>query len=169
MGYSVKKWSDVENSGGQRLRGGGIVSLDAKGRLAIPSRIRERLQGDSEGALVLTVNPMDRALWLYPMRRWETIELKLDALSDFERESRRIKQVMQGYAEECRCDAGGRLLIPQTLRGIAGLKNQVALLGQGHRIELWDEKLWTQQMEQWLRETRENRKQPSEALQSLSL
>lgn len=159
----------MENSGNQRFRGGGIVSLDDKGRLAIPSRIRERLQDDSDGALVLTVNPMDLTLWLYPMRRWKMIEPKLDTLSDFELVSRRIKQFMQGYAEECRCDAGGRLLIPQTLRGIAGLKKQVTLLGQGHRLELWDEERWTQQIEQWLQEIPENQKQLSEALQSLSL
>ena len=63
------------------LRGFSSVSLDSKGRVAIPSRYRDRLMVDAGGCLVQTLNPLDRSLWLYPLPDWEHIEEKLAGLS----------------------------------------------------------------------------------------
>lgn len=151
------------------FRGFSSVSIDSKGRLAIPSRFRERLQADADGCLVQTLNPLDRCLWLYPLNEWETIEGKLAALSDFDRQSRRAKQMMRGYATDCQLDGQGRILIPQELRDYASLDKQAVILGQGNKFELWDQVAWESQRDQWLEQVGEADSEPSEALKPLSL
>ncbi len=151
------------------FRGLNTVSVDVKGRLAIPARAREVLARIDSPALVLTLNPWDRSLWLYPLAEWEAIELKLSGLSDFDKQSRRTKQIMRGYATDCRCDAQGRVLLPQELREIAGLGKQVVLLGQGNKLEIWDEAAWRSERDGWLNEVGGGAQTPSAALDSLSL
>jgi len=151
------------------FRGFSTVSIDSKGRLAIPSRFRERLQAVADGSLVQTLNPLDRCLWLYPLNEWETIEGKLAALSDFDRQSRRAKQMMRGYATDCQLDGQGRILIPQELRDYASLDKQAVILGQGNKFELWDQAAWESQRDQWLEQVGEADSEPSEALKPLSL
>jgi MraZ protein len=123
----------------------------------------------AEGCLVLTLNPLDRSLWLYPLTEWEVIETKLAALSDFDMQSRRAKQMMRGYAADCQIDGQGRILIPQELRDYAGLEKQTVILGQGNKFEIWNEQTWNLQRDQWLQEVGEETGEPSEALKSLSL
>ena len=89
------------------FRGFSTLSIDSKGRLAVPSRYRDRLQSISDGNLVLTLNPLDRCLWLYPVPEWELIESKLADLSDFDKQGRRAKQMMRGYAADCQMDGQG--------------------------------------------------------------
>lgn len=151
------------------FRGFSTVSIDTKGRLAIPSRFRERLAVVSGGRLVQTLNPLDRALWLYPLTEWELIETKLAALSDFDRQSRRAKQMMRGYATDCEPDAQGRILIPTELRDYAQLGRQAVVLGQGNKFEVWDQSAWETQRDQWLEQVGQSDGEPSETLKSLSL
>ena len=151
------------------FRGFSTVSLDVKGRLAMPSRYRDRLAVICDNSLVLTPNPLDRCLWLYPLPEWEVIEQKLQSLSDFDQQSRRTKQMMRGYATDCELDGHGRLRIPKTLRDFAGLDKQVAVLGQGNKFEIWDEANWSQQRDAWLERLGEHSGDPSEPLQQLSL
>ena len=101
------------------FRGFNKISIDTKGRLAIPSRYRSLILDQALNNLVITLNPLDRSLWLYPLPEWELIEDKLAALSDFDKQSRRTKQMMRGYANDCQLDAQGRILIPKELRGYA--------------------------------------------------
>jgi transcriptional regulator MraZ len=151
------------------FRGYFTVSIDAKGRLAVPSRFRERLLGICEGRIVQTLSPLDRALWLYPASEWEHIENKLAALSDFDRQSRRAKQMMRGYAMDCELDAQGRILISQALREYASLRRQAVFLGQGNKFEVWDQGLWEVQRDGWLEQVGKETGEPSETLRSLSL
>ncbi len=151
------------------FRGLSTISVDAKGRLAVPSRYREMLGSGLEAPLVLTLNPWDRALWLYPLREWELIESKLSALSDFDRQSRRTKQIMRGYATDCTCDGQGRVLLPQELRAIAGIERQAALLGQGNKFEIWDLDTWNRERDGWLEDVGNGAASPSSTLESLSL
>lgn len=151
------------------FRGFSSVSVDNKGRLAIPSRFRDRVTLIAEGRLVLTLNPLDRALWLYPLPEWELIENKLAALSDFDRQSRRAKQMMRGYAADCVLDAQGRILIPQELREYASLNRQAVLLGQGNKFEIWDHASWKAQRDEWLEQVGKADGEPSETLRPLSL
>ena len=151
------------------FRGFSTVSIDSKGRLAVPSRFRERLLDMAGGCLVQTLNPLDRCLWLYPLNEWEVIEDKLAALSDFDRQSRRAKQMMRGYATDSRLDGQGRILIPQELRDYATLARQAVILGQGNKFEVWDQASWEAQRDRWLEQVGDEDSEPSEALKPLSL
>ena len=151
------------------FRGCSTLSVDNKGRLAVPSRYRERLVCLASGNLILTLNPLDRSLWLYPLPEWELIESKLADLSDFDRQGRRAKQMMRGYATDCQMDGQGRILIPHELREYAGLGKQAVILGQGNKFEIWDEKGWKELREDWLTEIGTDTGEPSDALKSLSL
>ena len=151
------------------FRGFSTLSIDSKGRLAVPSRYRDRLHSIAEGNLVLTLNPLDRCLWLYPIPEWELIESKLADLSDFDKQGRRAKQMMRGYAADCQLDGQGRILIQQELREYANLDKQVVVLGQGNKFEIWDLQSWQQQRDQWLKDVGGESGDPSDALKSLSL
>ena len=151
------------------FRGFSTVSIDNKGRLAVPSRFRERLALVAGGCLVQTLNPLDRSLWLYPLSEWELIEEKLAALSDFDKQSRRAKQMMRGYATDCQLDAQGRILLPQELREYAELKRQAVILGQGNKFEVWSQSNWEVQRDEWLGQIGNEESEPSDALKSLSL
>jgi MraZ protein len=151
------------------FRGFSTVSIDSKGRLAVPSRFRERLLDTAGGCLVQTLNPLDRCLWLYPLNEWEVIEDKLAALSDFDRQSRRAKQMMRGYATDSRLDGQGRILIPQELRDYASLGGQAVILGQGNKFEIWDQASWEAQRDRWLEQVGDEDSEPSETLKPLSL
>ncbi len=148
------------------FRSSSNVSLDSKGRLAIPSRFRERLMGIADGCLVQTLNPLDRCLWLYPLPAWELIEEKLAELSDFDKQSRRTKQMMRGYATDCQLDSHGRILIPAELRNYAQLDRQATILGQGNKFEIWNRENWDEQRDNWLSDEKGS---STGALQTLSL
>lgn len=151
------------------FRGFHTVNIDDKGRMAVPSRYRHRLLADAEGNLVLTLNPLDRSLWLYPQNNWDQIEIKLAALSEFDKRSRRTKQMMRGYACDCQLDSQGRVLIPSELRDYARLQKQAVILGQGNKFEVWDQPSWEQQRDNWLSQVDTEDGEFSDALKSLSL
>lgn len=151
------------------FRGFSTHNIDSKGRLAIPSRYRDRLHAMAAGQLVLTLSPLDRSLWLYPLNEWELIEAKLAALSDFDKQSRRAKQMMRGYATDCAIDSQGRILIPNELREYASLEKQSVILGQGNKFEIWDESSWITQRDIWLKKVGKQSKSPSDELITLSL
>jgi MraZ protein len=133
------------------FRGANQVTLDAKGRLAMPTRYRERLVERSNGRLVATVDRADRCLLIYPLPEWEEIELKLRALPTLNPVARRLQRLMIGHAADLELDSSGRILIPPGLREYAGLQRDAMLVGQGNKFELWDEGLWNECREQWLK------------------
>lgn len=151
------------------FRGASNLTLDAKGRLSLPSRHRERLSEPGDGVVILTLNPLDRCLWLYPLPEWELVEAKLMELSDFDTRSRRTKQMMRGYATECEVDGHGRIRLPVSLREFAGLTREVMLLGQGNKFEIWDGGVWSRQRDEWLSRIDEDAGEPGDALRGLAL
>lgn len=148
------------------FRGATKVTLDAKGRLAIPTRYRERIAAICDGQLVATVD-RDYCLLIYPFPDWEEIEQKLVALPSFNKQARRLLRLMVGYATEIDIDGHGRILLPRELREFAGLGRQAILLGQGNKFELWDEERWNKKRDAWLSDD-EEADLPTE-LESLSL
>ncbi|WP_108649247.1 division/cell wall cluster transcriptional repressor MraZ [Dongshaea marina] len=128
------------------LRGAQAVTLDAKGRLAMPTRYREWLRSDSENLLVCTIDINHPCLLLYPMYEWEAIERKLRSLSSMNPMERRLQRLLLGHATECELDNNGRMLISGPLRQHAGLGRKVMLVGQLNKFELWDEARWQQQV-----------------------
>ena len=133
------------------FRGANKVTLDAKGRLAMPTRYRERIVERSNGRLIATVDRADRCLLIYPLPEWEEIELKLRRLPTLNPVARRLQRLMIGHATDLELDNNGRILVPPALREYAGISRDAVLIGQGSRFELWDETLWNESREQWLK------------------
>jgi MraZ protein len=149
------------------FRGATKVTLDAKGRMVIPTRYRERLQERGDARLVVTID-RDQCLLIYPLPEWEEIERKLMRLPTLNEHARRLQRLMVGYATDVELDGHGRLLLPPTLRGFAHLDRNAMLIGQGNRFELWDEERWEERREQWLNGEESPASLPAE-LGSLSL
>ncbi len=134
------------------FRGINGINIDAKGRIAMPTRYRDRLQLDSKNALVLTIDTEERCLLVYPLTEWEPIEAKLASLPSFNPGSRRIQRLLMGHATDVEMDSHGRILLPPMLREFAGLEKRAVLVGQGKKFELWDEAHWDKCRGRWLEE-----------------
>ncbi|MEF8730615.1 MAG: cell division/cell wall cluster transcriptional repressor MraZ [Candidatus Accumulibacter phosphatis] len=128
------------------FQGAAALSLDVKGRLAIPVRHREALAAVADGRLVLTAHP-HRCLLLYPEPAWEPIRDKVLAASSMNPQSAAIKRLLVGNAREETMDAAGRLLVAPELRQFAELEKQVWLVGQGSHFEIWSDLGWQKQQE----------------------
>ena len=131
------------------FRGATKITLDAKGRLAIPTRYRERLAARCDGQLIATVD-RDHCLLIYPLPDWEEIERKLMRLPSLHKLARQMQRIMVGYATEVDIDGHGRILLSRELRDFAGLDRQAILIGQGNKFELWDEERWNGKRDEWL-------------------
>ena len=131
------------------LRGASTINLDAKGRLALPTRYRGELEDWCEGRLVLTVHD-DGCLLLYPAPEWEEIERKLVRLPNQNRRARHLQRMLIGHATELDMDSHGRILIPPRLREFAQLEKRVVLAGVGNKFEIWDEAAWNGNCQAWL-------------------
>ncbi len=131
------------------FEGSTVLSLDAKGRIAIPNGYRDVLAAAGEQSLILTVSPYDRCLWLYPQSEWSMVKLKLLELSDSDTLIRRTKQMMRGHATPCVPDGQGRIRIPDPLREFAGLDRQITFVGQGNHFEIWDGEAWVAERSEW--------------------
>jgi MraZ protein len=149
------------------FRGVTHINLDAKGRIAFPSRYRERLSGLCDGNLVVTVD-RDHCLLVYPLPEWEHIEQKLVRLPSLNPTARRLQRLLIGHATECQLDGNGRILLPGPLREFAALEKRTVLIGQGNKFELWDEDIWTRRRDEWLEEAAAAEDLPGD-LESLSL
>ncbi len=148
------------------FRGATKITLDAKGRLAIPTRYRERIATRCDGQLVITLD-RDHCLLIYPLPDWEEIERKLVRLPSLQKRTREMQRIMLGYATEVDVDGAGRILLSRELREVAGLERTAMLIGQGHKFELWDEERWNAIRDDWLNADDDGDLPPE--LESLSL
>ena len=128
------------------FQGAAALSLDAKGRLAIPARHRDALTAAANGSLVLTAHP-HRCLLIYPQPEWQPIRDRVLAGSSLENQSALLKRLLVGFARDEDMDAAGRLLIAPELREFAQLDKQGWLVGQGNHFELWSDAGWKKQQE----------------------
>ncbi|EPF20805.1 MULTISPECIES: division/cell wall cluster transcriptional repressor MraZ [Cedecea] len=151
------------------FRGATLVNLDSKGRLAVPTRYREKLVEISEGQMVCTIDIHHPCLLLYTVPEWEIIEQKLARLSSMNPAERRVQRLLLGHASECQMDSAGRLLLAPVLRQHAGLTKEVMLVGQFNKFELWDETTWHQQVREDIDAEQASTNTLSERLQDLSL
>ncbi len=126
--------------------------MDAKGRVAMPIRYRERLVEAFDGQTIITIDAKESCLLLYPVSEWEIIEQKLEKLPSFDQAARRIQRLLIGHATEVELDNHGRLLVPPLLRDYARLDKQVMLVGQGKKFEIWSKGNWEDQRTAWLAE-----------------
>jgi MraZ protein len=129
-------------------RGINAITLDSKGRFAVPTRYRPSLGGD----LVVTIDTEETCLLLYPQKQWQLIEDRLQELPSFNPIARRIQRLLIGHATDVEMDGAGRVLLPQLLREHAQIDKKIVLIGQGNKFELWDEALWQTRRADWLAE-----------------
>lgn len=147
--------------------GGSSINLDAKGRLALPTRYRAMLVEHCQGRMVLSVQ-QDGGLLLYPYPEWQEIEFKITNLPNQDRRVRQLQRMMLGYATEVEMDGQGRILIAPRLRSFAKLEKRVELLGQGNKFEIFNEAMLDQECEDWKNDHQDDKDLP-DALDNLSL
>ena len=150
------------------FRGLNKINLDAKGRIAIPARYKDSLSNLSSNLLICTID-QDHCLLLYPLKFWKSIEKKIMKLPTLNSTSRRLQRLMVGHAAELEMDSSGRILIPKELREFAKLTKKAMLVGQGNKFEIWNEKSWEKQRDDWLESIGDESTSSSDSLRSLSL
>ena len=122
--------------------GSSNLSMDAKGRIAIPVKQRDRLATECDSQIVMTAHLQERCLLIYPAPKWVDLVARLEALPSMNRSVARAQRLLLGCAHDLTVDANGRVLIPPVLRDFAGLQKKLVLLPiQGH-FELWSEQNW---------------------------
>ena len=112
-------------------------SIDAKGRLIIPSKFRDTL-GDE----FVVTKGLEGCLFVFEKYDFETFMDKLNEKSDLEAKVRKIKRFFISGAQEMEPDKQGRMLVPPVLREYAGLEKEVVFAGVGGHIEIWDKAIW---------------------------
>jgi MraZ protein len=127
------------------FQGASAINLDAKGRMAVPTRHRDALAPNGN-RLVLTAHP-DSCLLLYPQPAWEPIRAKVMGFPSLDRQASLWKRLLVGFAEEVELDAAGRLLISPELRGFANIEKNVMFVGQGSHFEIWGVEAWNKHLE----------------------
>ncbi len=114
-------------------------SLDDKNRLSLPAKFRKEL-----GKKVVVTPGLDGCLFLFTLAEWKRISASLSERSLLQSDNRSFNRYMFGGAVEAEIDAIGRILVPDFLRERAGLKGKVAVVGIDNRVELWNEKSWSE-------------------------
>ncbi|MCB1864577.1 MAG: division/cell wall cluster transcriptional repressor MraZ [Chromatiales bacterium] len=130
------------------FRGIAEITLDAKGRFALPTRHRAAVQTACQGHLVCTLDIMDSCLLLYPLPEWERVESNLASAPNMNAMARDMQRWLIGHATEIDVDAQGRLLLPSPLRNAVKLDRNMVMFGQGRRFELWAAEVWAERSEQ---------------------
>jgi len=150
------------------FRGINNLAVDAKGRMAMPARYRERLMEICGGRMVVTVDK-DRCLLVYPLPEWEDIEAQLVALPSLNKQARLLQRLLIGHATEVELDSQGRILLPSMLREYANMDKKLVLIGQGKKFEIWDEQSWNEKQDAWLQDVNADEGDMPASLENLSL
>lgn len=120
-------------------------SLDEKGRLLLPSKMRSEIAG----SMIVLSRGVEKCLWFFPPENWKRFsENLIGSTSIFQEKARLIQRRMIAPAQEAEFDKMGRIMIPPTLREYAGLKKDCIILGVTTRIEVWDDALYTAYQEE---------------------
>lgn len=128
--------------------------MDAKGRLPLPARLRERMRETGEDGLVLAY--WDGGIQGFTQSRWSKMERRFAGVSLFDRRSRNFLHAYVAGAAEVAPDAQGRILLPATLRRRAGLNKDCVILSYLGLLEIWDAKRWQQRQDEALEAVQES-------------
>lgn len=115
-------------------------SLDVKGRLIMPAKLRENM-----GEKFIITTGLDGCLFGFSMIEWQKFEDKLKTLPITNKNARNFVRFFLSGATECELDKQGRFLIASKLREVANLDKDVTIIGAGTRIEIWNTKKWEEQ------------------------
>jgi MraZ protein len=114
-------------------------TLDDKKRISLPIKFRKEV-----GKKIVVTHGLDNCLFLYSLGEWQKIAEKLGSLSIGQADTRRFNRFILGGAVEIEVDSLGRILIPDHLRNFAKLESQVVFAGVHNRVEIWEEKRWSE-------------------------
>ncbi|MBR5236079.1 MAG: division/cell wall cluster transcriptional repressor MraZ [Clostridia bacterium] len=112
-------------------------TLDAKGRMFVPSRFRDDL-----GDVFIVTLGLDNCLFVFPQDEFDRLKAKLDAVSITNKDARRFARFFFARACECEMDKQGRIILPGNLREYAGLVKDVTVVGVSNRVEIWNTTDW---------------------------
>lgn len=141
MGYCGRKWYDFPHNNGNlsdvaSFKGTYEHSLDSKGRVAFPAKLRKSLNPDAQERFTL-LRGLEPCLYLYPQDEWEQVEDRLSRINSFSMDGRTVKRNFLRFAEDIVLDAQNRLALPQGHMEWASISQKVLFIGSGERIEIW--------------------------------
>ena len=145
------KWEKVGNGWinnfyKNMLIGEYIHTIDEKNRMSLPVKFRKEM-----GKKVIITPGLDSCLFIFTTKEWEKVSARLsdtkNDLSFLKADQRRFNRYMFGRAAEAEIDSIGRILIPDFLKDRINLKNSAAIIGVGDRVEIWNDKTWSQNQE----------------------
>lgn len=119
------------------FQGNTNTSIDEKGRIIIPAKFRKHILPDANDILNVTLG-RDKCIWLFPSNEWAKVLETVRNTNPYTDEEVLMRRQMFFYADELTIDSQHRILIPQQLKELVGIKKEILLLGQLERIELWD-------------------------------
>ena len=131
--FSQKKYDITNNT----FIGEYTYSLDAKGRVNIPSKFRQTLSTDNQNTFVIT-RGLDSCIWVYPLVQWKEIEENLRKLSSLSSIHRAFVRNTARYATPSTYDKQGRINLTPSLINFASLKKDVLIIGMVNKMEIWD-------------------------------
>lgn len=111
-------------------------SVDNKGRVAFPAKLRKALSAEAQERFTL-LRGQDACLYLYPQDEWEEVENKLSKVNSFSRQGRIVKRNFLRYAEDVVLDKQNRISLPASLMEWSGIGDTAIFIGSGERIEIW--------------------------------
>jgi MraZ protein len=133
------------------FQGETAITIDDKGRLAIPTSYRDAVTRACANRLVITYNPFEPgSLYLYPQPAWERLRDQVNALPRVKSVNRNLQLKLVGAASFVELDGNGRISIPASHRSAVGIEKRAVLLGMGEKFELWSEQAHHAQIRQTL-------------------
>lgn len=133
------------------FQGETAITIDDKGRLAIPTAYRDAVARECGNRLVITYNPFEAgSLYLYPMPAWEALRDQINALPRAKSVNRMLQLKLVGAASVVELDGNGRVSVPASHRAAVGIEKKAVLLGMGDKFELWSEQAHHAQIRQTL-------------------
>jgi MraZ protein len=129
------------------FQGETAITIDDKGRLAIPTGYRDAVARECGNRLVIAYNPFESGcLYLYPQHEWERVRDEVSKLPTTVRAHRQLQFKLVGAAQPVELDGSGRIGIPPSHRSAIGIGKKAVLLGMGKRFELWSEQAHHEQV-----------------------
>ena len=145
---SMKPAADGYGVGRHVFQGETAITIDDKGRLAIPTGYRDLVASECGNRLVITYNPFDKgSLYIYPHSVWEKVRDDVNRLSRLKEANRRLQLKLVGAAAIVEPDGNGRISLPASHRNTIGIEKKALLVGMGDKFELWSEQAHRAQIE----------------------
>ena len=131
------------------FQGETAITIDDKGRLAVPTAHRDVVARECGNSLVITYNPFESgSLYIYPEAIWERVRDQVNKLPKAKKVNRNLQLKLVGAATFVELDGNGRVTVPASHRAAVGIEKKAVLLGMGDKFELWSEQAHHAQIRQ---------------------